>query len=201
MIEAIKASYQEMPWIELIAVLSGVLYLILAAYENIWCWFWSLLSVVLYMYILSNAKLWAETGLQFYYLGTTAYGFYVWKFGGRNKAEKLIEKLNIREHFLFSGLIVFGALGLGSFLHFNTDASMPFVDSFTTIGAIVVTYMVTRKYLENWLYWIVVDGVGVYMYWSKELYLTALLFLAYTIMVVFGYFKWLRDYRNQVSNK
>ena len=70
---------------------------------------------------------------------------------------------------------------------------MPIVDSFTTVFAIIATYMVTKKVLENWLYWIIIDTVSVYLYFSKDLHLTSLLFITYTIIAVFGYFIWIKQ--------
>jgi nicotinamide mononucleotide transporter len=69
---------------------------------------------------------------------------------------------------------------------------MPIVDSFTTVFSIFATYMVVKKILGNWLYWIVIDTVSVYLFYSRDLHLTSLLFMAYTIIAVFGYFNWLK---------
>ena len=71
---------------------------------------------------------------------------------------------------------------------------MPYVDAFTTWYAVVTTYMVTKKILENWGYWFVIDSVSVYLYYSRGLYLTALLFIAYLVIIVFGYLKWKKEY-------
>ena len=74
---------------------------------------------------------------------------------------------------------------------------MPYADSFTTIGALVATYMVTKKVLENWVYWFVLDSVSVFIYLARELYLYALLFVLYLVLIVIGYRRWLRDFRAQ----
>ena len=80
-----------------------------------------------------------------------------------------------------------------------TDAALPLLDSFTTWGSILTTWMVTRKILENWLYWLVIDSVSIYLYLDRGLHLTAMLFVAYLVIVVFGYRKWLRHYRETSS--
>ncbi len=67
------------------------------------------------------------------------------------------------------------------------------MDAFTTWGAVLTTFMVARKVIENWLYWIVIDGVSVFLYIDRGLYLTAALFVAYVVIVVFGYFNWRRQ--------
>ena len=78
-----------------------------------------------------------------------------------------------------------------------TSAAWPFVDAFIAWSSVITTFMVVRKVLENWLYWVVIDGLGVVVYFDRELYLTAGLFALYVVIVVFGYFKWLKLYRAQ----
>ena len=79
---------------------------------------------------------------------------------------------------------------LGFYLSIYSTAKMPIIDSFTTVFSVIATYMVTKKVLENWLYWIVIDIVSVYLYFSRDLQLTSLLFVIYTIVAIFGYFSW-----------
>ena len=100
-------------------------------------------------------------------------------------------------HILAIGGVVLAALASGLLLDRYTEAVLPFVDSFTTWGSILTTYMVARKVLENWVYWFVIDSVCIYLYLDRELYLTALLFMVYLVIVVFGYRKWLHHYRMQ----
>ncbi len=80
-------------------------------------------------------------------------------------------------------------------LHRYSEAALPFLDSFTTWGSVLTTWMVARKILENWLYWLVIDSVSIYLYLDRGLHLTALLFAAYLIIALFGYRKWLLHYR------
>ena len=82
---------------------------------------------------------------------------------------------------------------MGFYFATYTDTQMPMVDSFTTVFSLFATYMVTKKVLENWLYWIVIDAVSIYLYFSRDLHLTSLLFMAYTIIAIFGYFAWLKQ--------
>lgn len=186
--------------IELIAVVAGVVYLVLAGKESLWCWLFAAVSTLLYIYILWDVKLYAEMALQFYYLFMAGYGFYQWKFShSQNENQMPISVLSIKQHGLLILSTLIPSAVLGYILASQTDAQLPYVDSFTTVGALVTTWMVTKKYLENWLYWIVVDGVAVYQYFNKELYLTALLFVAYVIMVIIGYFAWRKDYHQQLA--
>jgi nicotinamide mononucleotide transporter len=76
-----------------------------------------------------------------------------------------------------------------------TDAAWPFVDSFITWGSVITTFLVVRKVLENWLYWLLLDGIAVVVYVERGLYLTALLFVGYVVIVVFGFLQWRREYQ------
>ena len=176
--------------IEAIAVVLSVLYVILAAKKNILCWWAAGISVTLYIYIFFSVQLYPETGLQVFYLLMAFYGYFQWN---KNNGKLEIAQWTIGKH-LF--LILIGAIVtflMGFYFTTYTNAKMPIVDSFTTVFSIIATYMVTKKVLENWLYWIVIDAVSIYLYFSRDLHLTSLLFVAYTIIAVFGYFSWIKQ--------
>ena len=174
--------------IESVAVLFSVVYVILAAKENIWCWAAAIISVSLYVYIFYTVQLYPETGLQIFYFIMAIVGYYMW-----NKQDKeRIKEWSETKHLL---IILFGAIFtffMGFYFSTYTDSQMPIIDSFTTVFSIIATYMVIKKVLGNWLYWIVIDAVSVYIYFNRDLHLTSLLFVAYTIIAVFGYFAWMK---------
>ena len=175
--------------IETAAVLLSIIYVILAAKQNIWCWAFAAISVILYIYICFTSELFAETILQFFYLGMAGYGYYNWN---RSIQGLEIAEWGARKHLL---VILFGAIAsflVGFYFTTYTNAKMPIVDSFTTVFAVIATYMMTKKVLENWLYWIVIDTVSIYLYFSRDLHLTSLLFIVYTFIAIFGYLSWLR---------
>ena len=176
--------------IESVAVFFSILYVILAAKESIWCWAAAAISVILYIYICYTAQLYPETGLQVFYLIMAFYGYYQWN---KDKSALQIQQWSIPKHLI---LLLIGSILtflMGFYFSTYTSAQMPIVDSFTTVFSIIATYMVTKKVLSNWLYWIIIDAVSVYLYFSRDLQLTSLLFLAYTFIAVFGYFKWLKQ--------
>ena len=175
--------------IEFVAVFFSVLYVILAVKESIWCWGAALISVTLYIYICYNAQLYPETGLQFFYLLMAFYGYYHWN---KNDSNLQIQVWTITKHLRILLLGAILTFLIGFYFSIYTNAVMPLVDSFTTIFSILATYMVTKKVLGNWLYWIVIDAVSVYLYFSRDLHLTSLLFIVYTIIAIFGYFSWLK---------
>tara|TARA_B100001287_G_scaffold106091_1_gene89305 strand:- start:4077 stop:4673 length:597 start_codon:yes stop_codon:yes gene_type:complete len=172
--------------VESLAVFFSLIYVILAAKENIWCWGAALISVSLYVYICYSAKLYPETGLQIFYLIMAIIGYFTW-----NKKNK--EKIKEWSEFKHLIIITLGALFsfiMGFYFFTYTDSAMPIIDSFTTVFSIIATYMVVKKVLRNWLYWIVIDLLSVYMYFQRDLHLTSLLFVAYATIAVFGYISW-----------
>ena len=107
-----------------------------------------------------------------------------------NKSAITISRWSLQYHLLAWAAIAVLTVISGSLLAKNTTAALPYLDSFTTWGSVLTTWMVARKILENWLYWIVIDGVSIFLYIDRGLHLTSLLFVAYVIIVVFGYFSW-----------
>ena len=175
--------------LETVAVIFSLLYVYLAAHQNNLCWLAAVISVSLYIYICFNAKLYAETVLQVFYFLMAIYGFYSWK---KNNSQLQISTWPIKKHFfiIFLGTILTFFLG---FIFSNyTDAEMPLVDSFTTVFSVFATYMVVKKILSNWLYFIIIDIISTYLYFSRDLHLTSLLFLLYTFIAVAGFIKWNR---------
>ena len=171
--------------LESAAVLSSIIYVLLAAKQNIWCWIFAAISTILYIYICFSAQLFAETGLQFFYLFMAGYGYYNWN---KSDHKKIVIQWKINNHIYLIICASSLAFLIGFLLKTYTEATMPIIDSFTTVFAIITTYMVAKKVLENWLYWIIIDSVSVYLYFNKDLYLTSLLFILYTIIAIFGYF-------------
>ena len=181
-------------WWEVPAVVLAILYLVLAARENIWCWGAAFVSTAIYIYVFFDVNLFLESALQIYYLAMAVYGWYQWRQPTDQSATLPISTWSLKKHVVV--IAVTGAIVVtsGYLLSKNTEAALPYVDAFTTWYAVVTTYMVTKKILENWVYWFVIDSVSVYLYYSRGLYLTALLFIAYLVIIVFGYLKWKKEY-------
>ncbi|MBQ0719241.1 MAG: nicotinamide mononucleotide transporter [Gammaproteobacteria bacterium] len=180
---------------ELLAVLLAIAYLLLALRENSLCWYCAFVSTAIFTALFWDVSLLMESALNVYYMAMAVYGWWQWRGAAgadTNSAKSAIEisAWPLRNHLLAWGGI--GALTLvsGSLLANNTTAALPYLDSFTTWGSVLTTWMVTRKILENWLYWIVIDAISIFLYLDRGLHLTSLLFVAYVIIVVFGFFAW-----------
>jgi nicotinamide mononucleotide transporter len=175
---------------EALAVVLAVAYLVLAIRQNAWCWAAAAASTLLYLFIMYQSKLYMQTLLQLYYLAMAAYGWYHWRHPRGAVGELPVSVWPLRYHAFAVGavlLLVFISAGL---LDRYSDAALPYMDAFTAWGAIVATFMVARKILENWLYWFVIDSVSIGLYLERGLYLTAALFAAYLVMIVIGYRSW-----------
>jgi nicotinamide mononucleotide transporter len=180
----------ELQWWEVPAVALAVAYLLLAIRQNIWCWAAAAASTLLYLFIMYRASLYMESALQLFYLAMAAYGWWQWRHGGPGGEELQVSTWPLKYH-VIAAVVVFGlVLVSGELLTRYSQAALPFLDSFTTWGAIVATFMVARKILENWIYWFVIDAVSIWLYINRDLYFTAVLFGAYLVMIVIGYRSW-----------
>jgi len=174
---------------EIIAVILAIVYLLLAVKQNIWCWLAWILSSCLYCYIMYSVGLYMESGLQVFYIVMGIYGWSQWK---QSKSDTVFEvfKWTPIKHCFSILLILFLTIASGYLLDQFTQALLPFWDALTTWGAIMATYMVAKKVLENWLYWFAIDLISVFLFASRELYLTAFLFFFYLFIIVIGYRSW-----------
>ncbi|MBY4677400.1 nicotinamide riboside transporter PnuC [Marinobacterium sp. CAU 1594] len=181
---------------ELVAVLLSLAYLLLAMRQNNLCWYAAFVSTAIFTVLFWDASLLMESALQVYYLAMALYGWYQWRNGDTGRNEPLsISRWSLSRHLLAIAGVLLLTLISGGLLAGNTSAALPYLDSFTTWGAVLTTYMVTRKILENWLYWLVIDGLSIYLYLDRGLLLTAGLFCLYELIVVFGFIRWYREYR------
>jgi len=194
-----------MGWLQWLATVFGIAYVILAARENFWCWPIGLVSVILafFVYIDASVKLYSDAILQIFYAGMSIYGWWTWTRDSSDD-ELLDDGLSIgrwpMEYHLIAlggGVVLAGLLGL---MWTQLGAALPYIDAMTTSFSVIATFMVTRKILENWLYWIVIDTVCIFVYIHRELYLFAILFLIYGIVAVVGYYSWQKDYKINVSH-
>jgi nicotinamide mononucleotide transporter len=197
--ELLQQALTAMSWWEAAAVVLGIAYLLLAVRENICCWYAAFLSTAIFGVLFWDVNLLMESALQVYYLIMAVYGWWQWRPGSGGGEVLQIQRWPWHRHVLAAVAIAVLTLISGYWLQQNTEAAMPFLDSFTTWGAVLTTWMVARKILENWLYWLLIDGLSIYLYLDRGLYLTALLFLLYIIIAIFGYRQWKQHYQKQHS--
>lgn len=177
-------------WIEPAAVILAISYLLLAIKQNISCWFAAFFSSLLYFFVMYSAGLYMEAGLQIFYCVMAVYGWTQWRVSLPDNKKFLVKTWNRNQHIKAISLIFLLAFASGWALEKLTNAALPFIDSLTTWGAIVTTYMVAKRLLENWIYWFVIDTISVFLFYSRGLFLTSILFFVYLIIIYFGYKSW-----------
>jgi len=175
---------------EAIAVFLAVGYLLLAVKQDIRCWIAGIISSSIYLFLMFQANLYMESMLQIFYILMGFYGWLQWNIKAEDDKSLLITTWTFKKHFLVVSSILGFSLLFGMFLRTYTQAALPFLDSLTTFGALVATYMVAKKIIENWIYWFVIDSISIYLFYSRELYLTSILFFIYLIIIIFGYKSW-----------
>ncbi len=177
------------------AVILGFAYLLLAVRRNQWCWWAALISSAIYLVLVARAHLYMQVLLQLFYLVMAVYGYLQWRSGRDQAGELEMVRWSWSKHVAVAGVVLLATVLNGWLLSSQLDAHAPYLDAFVTWGSVVTTWMVARRVIENWLYWIVVDAVAAVLYFNQGLRATALLFIAYIGIVIHGYFVWRRTER------
>ncbi len=187
-----------MAWIiEGIGAALAIAYLLLALKQNKLCWFAWIASSILYLYVMYQAGLYMESLLQVFYLCMGFYGLSQWSKTINNNQNTYVDLWSIGNHIFAISLVIVLSFLSGTLLSNFSNAALPFIDAFTTWGAIVASYMVAKKILENWIYWFVIDFISVFIFASRGLYFTSALFVTYLVIIYFGYKSWSKIRLNQ----
>ncbi len=210
-----------MPWDKILEILGfsvGLLYLWWEYHADWKLWYASMVMPAISMWIYFSKGIYADFAINIYYLVIAIYGYIVWTRGNRKSkqsdssdsqnAERTTQNAtlpisNIPPRMLAACVAVFIALWVGLYLILNylTDSTVPIPDAFTTALSIVGMWMLARKYLQQWIAWILVDAVCTVLYWYKGIPLYAILYALYTIIAFFGYRKWLRLMHSRSDNQ
>jgi nicotinamide mononucleotide transporter len=177
-------------WLEITAVIFAILYLILAVKQNILCWTAGIISSVLYFYIMQKAGLYMEAYLQVFYVVMGIYGWSQWSASNASNPSFIVNTWSKYQHMITISIILVLSLLSGFLLERYTDAALPFLDALVSWGAVVATYMVAKKLLENWIYWFVIDATSIFLFIERGLWLSAVLFATYLVIIFFGYQSW-----------
>jgi nicotinamide mononucleotide transporter len=174
---------------EKLAFFSSILYVITAALEKKYCWLFSIFSTLIYIRLTFQVQLFFESILNIFYLLVAIKGLLDWNYLRDDDSISInFKPLRFHLNVLIVGFLL--VFILGYFANKYTNQSLSYLDAFTTVFSFITTYMVIKKIIENWIYWIVIDGLSVYLYYSKNLKLTAFLFLIFTFLAIYGFFNW-----------
>ncbi len=190
-------------WIEIFGVVTGILYVILEVKQNRFLWPLGIITSAAYIYIFFTGKFYADMGLQVYYVLISIYGWYYWSRGGEKsgKGELPVVRINRQQLILLFLTFAFSWALIYFVLDRYTDSSVPLGDSFTTALAIVATWMLTRKIIEQWFLWIIANVVSIALYIYKGLYPTVILYAVYAGMAVYGYLEWKRSMNKRIDEE
>ena len=180
--------------LEVLGTLVGLIYLWLEYRASIYLWIASVIMPAIYIFVYYEAGLYADFGINIYYLGAAVYGWLVWKYGHKSVEQQELPITKMPKRSWLKALVVFlVAQFLIAWILINfTDSDVPWWDAFTTALSIIGMWMLARKYLEQWWVWIVVDVVCVGLYIYKGLYFTCGLYALYSVIAVFGWLNWKR---------
>ncbi len=190
-----------MGWIELTATIFGVLCVWLIIRQSIWCWPAGLVQVTLFVYIFYEARLYSDMILHIIYIFLQLYGWYHWLYGGHARTSLPITTLSGYARAAWIGLGVLGMMALGATMHTFTNAALPYADAFTTVVSLIAQWLLARKKLENWYFWIAVDVVAIGVYFSRELYFTTGLYTLFLGMAIAGFFAWRRSWQTTAADQ
>jgi nicotinamide mononucleotide transporter len=195
---ALHAWWQHQSLLEIMGVITGLLCVGLAALNNIWNWPIAIISVGIYIFIFFDSHLYADMGLQVYFMAMNIYGWYYWSQKPPSEDKAPVMRITQQEVIYSLIAVVVFTFFLGSVLKY-TPASYPYVDSFCAACSLVAQVFLARKVLENWLIWIFVDIIYVGVYIFKSLDLTAIMYAVYVGLALWGYMDWKKDYRKQLQ--
>ena len=189
--------------LEILGVITGVIYLWLEYRASIYLWITGIIMPAIYIFVYYDAGLYADFGINIYYLLIALYGWFVWKTGftllgkkGTTEQELPISYTPRSAWLWVTAAYIIAQLFIAWLLINYTDSTVPWADSFTTALSIVGMWMLARKYIEQWWVWCIVDVASSALYLYKGLNFTAILYAVYAIISIFGYYKWKRMMNN-----
>lgn len=181
----------EFNWVEACGVVFGVGGVWLTIRQNIWCWPVGLVNIIIYFYIFFQVRLYADMGLQAFYVVVSLYGWWHWLHGRSGKKSKLpVSRLRWQHGLVLSLIGIVATPLVGWLLETRTDADIPYWDSLTTVVSLIAQWLMARKILECWFLWIAVDTLYVGIYIFKGLHPTAGLYAFFLILAALGFIEW-----------
>lgn len=185
-------------YIEIIATLTGLIYLVYSVEGKIQLWLFGFITSTLYVYVFYTSGIYADMAINVYYVIISVYGWYHWKFPAKKAKKDLpVSKVMLKTALILLAITLVLFLIIAKLLVNFTDSEIAWYDAFTTAFSITATWMLARKILEHWLVWIMVDLLSAILYIYKGLYPTVILFIIYTILAFVGYAQWLRLWKKQ----
>ena len=193
LLDGFAEGLKNMTWLEAVAVFFGIASVFYSMREHIWVYPTGIVSTLIYVWICFEYKLYADMGINAYYFGMSIYGWYVWTHPKENQTVLPTTWMDSREWYLAIWLFSISYIFLTSVLKEFTDSDVPYWDSFTTASAFVGMWLMAKKKVENWYFWLLTDLVSIPLYFNKGLVLTSFQYLVFTILATMGLFAWIKS--------
>lgn len=195
MMNEISILGQNTSWLEVIAMLTGIVGVWLTMKENIWCFPIGIINVSLYawLFLTPGVRLYADALLQGIYILLLFYGWMNWADRNKNKDSRHTYTIKQKSTFRLLITVLISTVLLAIFLQTFTNASYPWLDSALTCASLGAQWMIAKKFIENWIVWIVVDIFYLPLYFVKHLPLTTFLYAIFLLMAFKGYFEWKKN--------
>ncbi len=178
---------------EVLATALGIVYVVLAAKESVWCWPAAFSSTIIYTFLFWEGQLPMQALLNFYYMGMAIYGFMLWrrsKNGEEGEESLIVSSWPWKKHFLVIPPGILLSVLIGYYLSTYTETRLPYLDAPVMVFSVISTWLLAHKIIQTWIYWFVVDIVAIGLYWQTGYYVTIILFVAYVILSIYGYRSW-----------
>ncbi len=177
--------------LQIVGTLLGLLYLWLEYKANIWVWIVGAIMPMVHGMLYLQSGIYADAAMQLYYVAAGIYGLFVW-LRGEKRSEKRVDIQHTPKKWIFSLVAVYVVLHISLYFLLTefTDSRVPLFDSMSTALSIVAMWMLSRKLVEQWLVWLVVDMISVGLYLYKGIPITAMLYMLYCALAVAGYMRW-----------
>lgn len=176
--------------LEIISFTLAVVMVVLNIRQSPWAWLFAIASAALYAIVFYQAKIYGDMSLQFFFIAVSIWGWYQWLFGGSGHRGVTVTRLSRRGIVHTGGAWLIGWLAVTALLTSLTDTDVALIDAFLTAGSLIGQFLLSRKKLENWHLWIIIDLLYIGLYIHKDLYLTALLYALFAAMAVVGLLTW-----------
>lgn len=178
--------------IEAAAALLGLVNVWLVVRRSVWNYPFGIVMVLLYARIFFEAKLYSDALLQLFFLVVQLYGWWNWTRSRAESGEVVVLRLGGRARLTWAASCAVAALGWGALMHNYTDASYPWWDAAVAILSVAAQILLSRRFVENWVLWIVVDLLAIGLYAAKDLWLTAGLYGIFLGLATWGLVAWAR---------
>ena len=181
-----------MSWLEAIASLFGIANILLIVRRSVWNFPAALVMVTLTGIVLWDARLYSDAGLQAFFFVVNLLGWVLWARNRGDAGEIIVRRMRLSGRITAVALAMAATWGWGLFMAFHTDATNPWWDASVAMLSVTAQILMTRRFIDNWHWWIVVNLISIGLYWQKQLYWFTGLYVIFLGMAVWGLVEWRR---------